>query len=254
MKKPCLKIFLLILFTLITGKSFAQKLNKAEREYYILGTLGDYMGRQVDPRDKYLLDRFYAYEGPLVANLDSILKIDYPVLDYKVEKYADTAGNPLSFKILSEVLSDKFNQYYEFKPSGASTSNNDPLLNGKPIMMGILKQDIFIDSNSRLAFLAGVYVRYGFPNDTAYEIAIANGPYKVAVCYNILKDMKCRPSYLILKDNIPVGHILYFHPTAYVKDYLKKFMPLRKKLQDNLMAIFDKARSDYKKRSKHKHQ
>jgi len=254
MKKPSPKISILILFILIASDSFAQKLSKTEREYYILGTLDDYMGRQINPRDENLLDRYDASQGPLVTNVDSILKIDYPISDYKVKKYIDKAGNPLSFKIFSKVLSEKFNGYYEFKPSGSSTSDNDPLLNDKPIMMGMLKQDIFGNNSNKLAFLAGVYVRYGFPSDTAYEISIANGPYKAAVCYKILKDMNCRPSYIILKDNIPVGYQLSFHPTQQVKSYLQRFMPLRKELYNNLMAVFEKAMSDSQKRSKEKHQ
>lgn len=254
MKKPSLKISILILFILIASDSFAQKLSKTEREYYILGTLDDYMGRQIDPRDENLLDRYDATQGPLVTNVDSILKIDYPASDYRVEKYTDKAGNPLSFKIFSKVLTEKVNGYYEFKPSGSSTVDIDPLLNNQRVMTGVLKQNIFSNNNEKLAFLAGVYVRYGFANDTAYHISIGNGPYKASVCYKILKDMNCKPSYIVMKNYIPVGYHLYFHPTAQVKSYLEQFMPLRKKLYNNLMAVFEKAESDYKKRSKKKHQ
>jgi hypothetical protein len=241
------------LFIFMASNSFAQKLSKTEREYYILGTLGDYMGREVDPREENLLDRYDATQGPLVTNVDSILKVDYLVSEYKVEKYTDKTGNPLSFKIFSDVLSSKFNKYYDFKPSGSSTSDNDPLLNDKPIMMGMLKQNIFSNNNSKLAFLAGVYVRYGVANDTSYQISIANGPYKASVCYKLLKELNCNPSYKILENNIPVGHILYFHPTLQVRSYLQRFMPLRTKLYNNLLAVFEKAQSDYKKRSKQKH-
>lgn len=254
MKKPSLKISILILFILIASDSFAQKLSKAEREYYILGTLDDYMGREIDPGDQNLLDRYDATQGPLVTNVDSILKIDYPTSDYKVEKYTDKEGNPSGFKISSLILSRRFNEYYEFKPTGSSTADIDPLLNNQREMTGILKQNIFSNNNEKLAFLAGVYVRYGFASDTAYEISIGNGPYKASVCYKILKDMDCSPSYIILKDHVPVPHILYFHPTLRVKAYLKRFMPLRKQLDDSFIAIIRKARSDYKKRSRQKHQ
>jgi hypothetical protein len=253
MKKPNLILFLILSLITITKSTFGQTLNKVQREYFILGTLCDYMGREIEPREAYLLDRYDATQGPLVKAVDSILKIDYPVSDYKVENYTDKAGNALSFKIFSKMLSDKFNGYYDFKPSGSSTSDNDPLLNNRPIMTGVLKKNIFSNDNDKLAFLAGVYVRYGIVNDTSYEISIGNGPYKASVCYKLLKDMNCNPSYEILKDNIPVGHLLYFHPTLQVKSYLQKFMPLRNKLNNNLIAFFKKAESDSQQRSKEKH-
>jgi len=248
-KKPLITFILIILSQAL----FGQMLNKTQREYFVLGTLDDYMGRQLDPRDKNLLDRYDATQEPLVSAVDSILKIDYTVSDYKVERYDDTAGRPLSFKIFSKILSEKFNGYYEFEPSGSSTEDNDPMLNTKPILVGKLKQGIFKSDEDKLAFLAGVYVRYGFPNDTACEIAIPNGPYKSSICYKLLKDMKCNPAYIILKDHIPVGHLLYFHPSAQVKAYLEKFMPLRKKLYDSLLAYFKIAESDFQKQSKQHH-
>jgi hypothetical protein len=61
--------------------------------------------------------------------------------------------------------------------------------------------------------------------------------------------MNCNPSYVILKDHIPVGHLLYFHPSAEVKTYLDKAMPLRKKLHDSLLAYFKIAESGYKRQS-----
>lgn len=248
-KIPLITFLLIILSQAL----FGQTLNKIQREYFVLGTLDDYMGRQLDPRDKNLLDSYDATQGPLVNVIDSVLKIDYPVSDYKVERYTDTAGHPLSFKIFSKILSEKFNGYYDFESSGSTTSDNDPELDNKPILMGKLKQDIFRSTEDKLAFLAGVYVRYGFPNDTAYEIAIPNGPYKSSICYKLLKDMNCNPAYIILKDHIPVGHLLYFHPSPQVKAYLEKFMPLRKKLYDSLLAAFKQAESDYKKQSKQHH-
>lgn len=241
-KKPLITFLLII----ISQALFGQILNKTQREYFVLGTLDDYMGRQLDPRNQNLVDSYDATQGPLVTAVDSIFKIDYSVSDYKVERYTDTAGHPLSFKIFSKILSKKFNEYYEFEPSGSSTSDNDPALNNKPILMGALKQNIFKNNEDKLAFLSGVYVRYGVVNDTTWEIIIPNGPYKASVCYKLLRDMNCAPSYTFLKDHIPVPHILDFHPTLEVKAYLEKFMPLRKKLHHSLMAAFGFAETDDK--------
>jgi hypothetical protein len=144
-----------------------------QREYFVLGTLDDYMGRQLDPSGKNLFDRYDATQGPLVSAVDSILKIDYPVSDYKVQRYLDANGNPLSAKIFSDKLSSKFNSYYQFEPSGSYTSPRD-----EAILRGKLRVDAFKNQEQKLAFLTGVYVRYGSPNDTACLISIPNRPYK----------------------------------------------------------------------------
>ena len=236
------------LFFVICGRAFGQNLTKIQREYFILGTLDDYMGRNADPRFAKMLDRYYANEGPLLTTIDSLLKIDYSESVYNVQRNIDTLGNPMSFSIYSDTLAKKYNSYYTFKPSGSFTVDADPELDSKPILLGALKPDIFKTDSVKLAFLAGTYVRFGFENDTAYMLNMGNSLSKAKICYQLLKEFNCRPYYEILKNNIPVMHHVYFHPSAQVAAYMQRYMYLRKQLAANLMAIFKKMISDDKKR------
>jgi len=161
----------------------------------------------------------------------------------KVDRYLDSAGNLLSAKIFSETLSKKFNAYYTFQESGSFASDNDPEINGKPILMGSLKTNIFANDSEKLAFLAGTYVRYGLFNDTAYLINIGNSLSKAAICYQLLKELNCKPSYEILKDNTPTIYDVYFHPNKKVESYLQRFMFLRKRLDDGEKLFIKKMMS-----------
>jgi hypothetical protein len=242
------KLAIAIFFITICNGVFGQGLNKIQREYFLLGTLNDYMGRSVDPRDKNLVDRYDAIQGPLVNTLDSILKLDYPNSAYRVERYTDSKNAPLSFKIFSDTLFKKLNKYYIFKQSGSFTSDNNPQLNNRPILVGALKTNVFHNDSEKLAFLAGTYVRFGLSNDTAYEISIANSYSKAIVCYHLLTDFKCKATYQVRQNYIPTGFHVYFHPNAQVKAYLQNYIYLRKRLDEALNAYIQKIKSESRKK------
>jgi hypothetical protein len=183
-------INLVAIFSLLSYASFAQKMSKDERTFFVLGTLNDYMGRQQDPRDSDLLDRYYPFETPVATIIDSILRCDYPASAYHVEKIM-TADSTVRCNIFSAVLVKKMNAYYNFKPSGSSTVDNNPSLNNRPILTGRLKDSIFKNDNEKLAFLEGVYLRFGLPNDTAYLINMANSISKASLCYRLLQQFNC---------------------------------------------------------------
>ena len=236
------KILIAILLLIIGKSSLGQKLNKVEREYFILGTLSDYMGRYLDPRDKNVVDRYDALEFPLIDAIDSVLKKDYTNSSYKVDKYSDSGVNVRSAKILSDTLFKKLNSYYVFHESGSYTSDGDPELDNRPILMGALKENIFSDDAEKFAFLAGAYVRFGFRKDTCYEILIANSLSKARVCYEVLKYFKCKPFYTTIQGNIPTPHMVYFHPTKEMEEYLNRFMYLRRRLEKSRKTFFDMVR------------
>lgn len=142
--------FLLITALVIPGfHSHAQSRDKKLNEFLILGTLNDYMGRELNPEDSTLFDRYnYPSEVSMVATVDSLIKVTYPKKVYNlVQKTGST--------IQSAFLAKRFNAFYDFSPGALST------VNGVKILRGELKDDIFHNEQEKLAFLAGVYLRFG---------------------------------------------------------------------------------------------
>jgi len=213
--KVSLVCFIVILSCSLTGN--AQRMNKVQAECFILGTLGDYMGRNLDPRERALVDRYYAMEGPVVDALEPIIKSNYPKISYKAERYKDEDGEPVSYKIYSDSLAKMLNSYYVFTAQQHWTDNHEEIL------LGRLNADKIKTEEQQLAFLAGVYARFGVPCDTAYHISIPNSISKVQFCKQLLTQLNGKPYYQFMPDFIPNGYHLYFHPPARVKSYLAKY-------------------------------
>ena len=224
-------IFLAVL-PFLNEFSYSQTLLHTKNELFILGTLSDYMGREIVPGMKGTLDRYDQTEGPLVDALDSIIKKTYPGITYRVDRRYISSEEATNYQINSDSLEKLFNHYYNFQQSGIYTSPDS-----QPILVGRLKQNIFQDKNDKLAFLAGVYVRFGRADDTAFYIGIANSQSKAELCFELFKELNCKPTDRIMYGNIPVGHLVYFHPNAEVKAYLLHYQWLRDKLANQLELL-----------------
>jgi hypothetical protein len=62
---------------------FSQTEKKTLNEFLILGTLSDYMGRWLDPRQENLLDRYDPSEGVMKSIIDSLVRTTYPKKNIK---------------------------------------------------------------------------------------------------------------------------------------------------------------------------
>ncbi|MDN5288691.1 MAG: hypothetical protein JWR38_4965 [Mucilaginibacter sp.] len=203
--------FLLLTVLVISGfSSHAQSRDKKLNEFLILGTLNDYMGREFNPGDSTLFDRYYnPSEVIMIAKVDSLIKVTYPKKVYDgVEKTEST--------INSDFLAKRFNAFYDFSPSGMRT------VWGMNILRGKLKDDIFHNEQEKLSFLAGAYLRFGNRCDSAYYLSLPNSDSKANLCNKLLKELGCRPLYHIQR-NIPSGHYVFFHPTPKVLAYMKRY-------------------------------
>jgi hypothetical protein len=220
--------FLLTTVLVVSGfYSHAQSQNKKLNEFLILGTLNDYMGRELNPEDSTLFDRYYyPSEVRMMTTVDSLIKVTYPKKIYDlVQKTGST--------IQSDFLAKRFNVFYNFSPGALST------VNGVKILRGELKDDIFHNEQEKLAFLAGVYLRFGNTCDSAYYVSLPNAGSKAKICNKLLKELGCRPLYHILR-NIPVGHYVFFHPTPKVLTYLKRYEQLQEKYPKGLRVYIQR--------------
>lgn len=94
---------------------------------------------------------------------------------------------------------------------------------GEEILSGRLNAGKIKTEEQQLAFLAGVYARFGVPCDTAYHISVANSLSKAQLCTQLLAQLSSKPSYQFMPNFIPNGHHVYFHPSAKLKAYLAKY-------------------------------
>jgi len=204
---------------------------KIDYDYFLLGTLNDYMGREKYKEVVNRVDEYSQASKSLVLLIDSVYKDKYPDLT--------TATNIKTgrLELLSKLLSQKMNDFYSFNPSGRiaysgdtdfKKLNIDSLMNTPgfyttyfdTIFTGYIKGDIFKNDIERISFIAGAYIRFGGEKDSLCYISIANSVSKARIVSEQLKELECsNVEYVIKKGYIPVGHTVYFTPSDELKKY-----------------------------------
>lgn len=205
---------ILFLLALLSGALSAQPVQRPVKEFFVLGTMADYMGRLVRQKSDQL-DIYYRIEKPIVYALNSMLPQIYPYARVKLDVQVQN-GDTTGFKLSCDTIARRINAYYDYSL---------PRYNVK------LKDDIFKTDDERLAFIAGAYARFGVKCDTAWCISIANSIAKIKMLNNLLRSFGCQSVEIVKSDYIPVGHQLYFHPTKRVETYLRQYVPLNKEQQ-----------------------
>ncbi len=222
---------ILILFSLFCNAQSSDI--KIDYDFFLLGTLNDYMGREKYKEIDNRVDEYSQNSKSLVLFLDSVFQDKYPDMIITTNKKTGR------LELLSMLLSQKINEFYFYKPSGRGaysgkadfkTLNFDSLTNipdfltthFDTIFTGRIKGDIFKNDTERFSFIAGAYIRFGGEKDSLYYISVANSISKVRVATEQLKDLKCtNVEYVMKKGYLPVGHTVYFTPTEELKNYLK---------------------------------
>jgi hypothetical protein len=163
-------------------------------DYFILGTLSDYLGRFYKVKKKGQVDCYYKSEKPVMDYLNAYIEKEYKL------KWDSVTENTRSYKTYSKELSTILNQYYE----------ND----------GHLKEDIFQNHEQIGSFLLGAYYRYGEQlYDSVYKIRSTNSP-KNNQYYLLLKKIGCKNILYKHLDYIPAHDILYFEASEKLTKYL----------------------------------
>jgi len=230
MKHILLIPFLLCLVQLCNGQSFSFNL---DNDYFLLGTLNDYMGREKYQQIEERVDQYFTGEKSLAAFIMSTLRVKHPDL------YTSVNNKTERLEIYSKSVSDKIDSFYTYKPSDRQAYhgkkdlkelNLDSLTKTKDfytanfdsIYTGSIRTDIFKNDIQKLSFIVGAFVRYGGYNDSTYYISIANSVSKVRISADLLKELKCsNVEYKVKKEYIPVGHKVYFKPTDELKWYFE---------------------------------
>lgn len=236
-----------ILITLITVLSLltCDKKEKIsiDNDYFLIGTLSDYMGREKYKNVSERVDKYSQSERQLCLAIDSIFKNSFPDLEFS------SSTNKISkkdeFELHSKLLAEKIETFYSYKPSGRMAYNGqtefeklnlDSLTktsdfyttNFDTIYTGSLKLDVFKTENQKVSFVTGAYVRFGWQTDSIFHIRVFNSASKVRILNDLLKELGCtNVDYEIKKGYIPTGHTVSFIPTKQLNDYFEKYKKLK---------------------------
>jgi hypothetical protein len=229
--KSIISIPILFLFSMLcNGQSLE---NKIDYNYFLFGTLNDYMGREKYKEIVFRVDDYSQNHESLAFFLDSVFQDAYPDLIVTTNEKSNR------IEIHSESLSQKMNDFYNFEPSGRGSYNRqedfrtldfDSLIkipdflttHFDTIYTGRIAEGTFKNDSERLSFIAGAYIRFGGEMDSLYYINVANSLSKMRIINDLLKEIKCtNVEYIVKKGYIPVGHTVYFTPTDEVKKYFE---------------------------------
>lgn len=217
MKTTIIFILLLVEFSFCYSQN-----NQIDKEYFLLGTLDDYLGRRKNGEIDSTVDRHYPHEKMLTFFLDSLFKTEYPDLR------SDTTSSGHR-TLYSKKLSSKINHYYTFTESNVRSITED---NREVIVYyGTLKAGIFKKDLSKYSYLAGVFARYGTIKGDTFIIKLANSTNKFKTCEKLLKTLRCENVETETLQTIPRANTITFTSTKKLKPYLlqtKEWMKKRK--------------------------
>jgi len=227
-------IFLPLLFMFVLLSNGQSKQVKVNNDFFLLGTLDDYMGRVTYKHIANRVDAYYPNDELLVIYICSIFKEQYPDVMYK------SNDNSNRFLLQSTALAQKMNDFYDFKSTGLGayigkadikTLRLDTILKNKSLFNtyfdstynGTLKKYIFKNDVERLSFMAGAYQRFGGVKDSVYSITMYNSSRKANVIAEQLRELKCtNVSYVVNTElYIPCRDAVYFTPTDELKRYFE---------------------------------
>jgi len=234
----------LIIFILILSLFSCDKKEKIsiDNEYFLIGTLSDYMGREKYEKEIERVDKYYQSEKQLCLAIDSIFKKTYPDLVFSSSVHKISKKD--EYELHSKKLAKKIESFYTFKYSGRGTAkkfidfdsmNIDSLVKTgnfiekyyDTIYEGSLKSKVFETEKQKLSFITGAYVRYGSQVDSLYRIRVFNSSSKVKILDELLKDIGCTNVDYDIKQTIPTGHTVSFIPTNKLEDYFERYIKLK---------------------------
>lgn len=211
-----------------------------DKDYFLLGTLSDYLGRQKTYKNNDFIDNYYKDENSLMSYIMKIYSDESP--EFVVEKNQNPYSSVTEI-LKSEKLTEKINSFYDFKFEGGfkfyvdpkdkqwRKKNNDYHKSTEPkdtVYVGTMKANLFKTNLQKISFIIGAYSRFGELNETRYCISLYNSASKYDYCIAILEQLKCKDIEKKISDNnIPTNQLVYFKPSRELKKYLEVYTFLR---------------------------
>ena len=208
-----MKLFLFVMLFVSGMFSDSTQICKIDldKDFFLLGTLDEYLGRRIrEPKDVFV-DAYYPHEGFVVRVLDSLFKTEYPDLKCNVEP----SGH---MNLYSKELAYKVNEYFGIEGEKAE---KDSFTGAK------LNKDVFKTDKQRYSYLAGVFLRYGTILKDDFKIRFANAGGKVEICKMLFEELKCTGVEFEHLKAIPASNTFSFTPKGKLEVYLLYAVMLR---------------------------
>jgi hypothetical protein len=214
-----------------------------DKDYFLLGTLSDYLGRQKTYKNDDFIDHYYKGESLLISYIMNMYSDESP--DFVVEKN-QYPYNSVTDILKSKKIANKINSFYNYKFEGGFMMDpsvyklkakefkkcledfNKSTEPKDTVYVGTMKANLFKTNSQRISFIIGAYSRFGEPNENRYCIRLFNSTSKYEYCTVILKQLKCKNIENKIINNIPTNQLVYFNPSRELKKYLDayKFLEL----------------------------
>lgn len=228
-----MKIFF-YLFGLITIVSFNQRDDLVlDGESFLLGTVSDYMERDVFTNKKDKIEQYGFYEKSLVNKIYYLLIEKYN--DLLIKKF-ETSGDRV---ICSEKLAEKINSNYNYYKS-TITQNNDSVFYRK------LKPNILKTELQKISFVVGAYARFGSNHDGRYYIRFVSSMSHFDVCKKTLKELNCENIEVEITKTIPESQLIYFKPSKELMKYMVNYAYLRNQIEEDEKKTFQELTEKYR--------
>jgi hypothetical protein len=210
-----------------------------DKDYFLLGTLSDYLGREKTYKNDDFVDNYYKGETLLMSYIMKTYSDESP--EFVVEKN-QYPYNSVQDILRSKKICKKINSFYDFKHEGGfkyyidpkdkewRKKNNDfhkSTESKDTVYVGTMKANLFKTNVQKISFIIGAYSRFGEPNETRYCIRLFNSTSKYEYCAAILKQLKCKNIEKKIINTIPTNQLVYFKPGRELKKYLDEYKFLR---------------------------
>jgi hypothetical protein len=158
---------------------------KLDKTYYLLGTLGDYMGRQLcilNTNSWDYLMSLHQRDSAKIKRIEEITMLKFT----KGENKEKHLNNHSFYALFSSDVARKINSFYVFKKQGCCQDENrytGTIYRGNLKCSKILKAS----KEQQYSFIAGLFLTHGEKIDDVYKIILSNSPCRYECTIRILK-------------------------------------------------------------------
>ena len=227
-----MKKFIAITF-LLSAFGFAQQKTDVNPNFYLLGTLSDYMGRNQFSFKKDVIETYSEFEKPLVIQLTKMFKENVLLVDTIKSKVSQK-----KYDIVNKDINTSINSFYDFENYSLTHPKKDTIFKGK------LKSTIFKNDSEKISFLLGCLSRFSSGTVTLTEkefcLQFANSSSKFLLSQKIIAELGFTINKIETLPNIPRINRIYFSVDE--KNYLlfREYNLLGIELQNNLLNNYSR--------------